>query len=86
MDVRQLIGKQFRYKGKYGLSNWTDTVKDIITQNDIEFDPPLTMSVLTGDEIFKARKCKVIGFKCKLFVVSEKGEQYYEFDDCIFSD
>jgi len=25
MDVRQLIGKQFRYKGKYGLSDWTDT-------------------------------------------------------------
>lgn len=86
MDVRQLIGKKFRYQSKYGLSDWEDTVKDIITQNNIEFDPPLNMSALMGDELFKARKCKVIGFSIKLFVVSEKSEQHYEFYDCIFKD
>ena len=86
MDVRQLIGKKFRYQSKYGLSDWTDTVKGIITQNEIVFDPPLTMNVLKGEEIYKARKCKVIGFKCELFVVSERGEQHYEFENCIFND
>ena len=86
MDVRKLIGKKFRYQSKHGLSDWTDTVKDIVTLNDIVFDPPLTMNTLTGDEIFKASKFKIIGFKCKLFVVSEGGEQHYEFDNCIFND
>lgn len=85
MDVRQLIGKKFRYQSKYGLSGWTDTVKDIITQNDIVFDPPLTLEDLKSGP-YKASKFKVIGFKCKLFVVSERGEQHYEFDDCIFND
>ena len=51
MDVRKLIGKKFRYQSKHGLSDWTDTVKDIVTLNDIVFDPPLTMNTLTGDEI-----------------------------------
>jgi hypothetical protein len=86
MDVRQLIGKQFRYQGKYGLSDWTDTVKDIVTQNEIVFDPPLTMKVIKGNESYKASECKIIGFKYKLFVVSEKSEQHYEFYDCIFKD
>lgn len=86
MDVRQLIGKQFRYQSKYGLSDWIDTVKDITTQNEMVFDPPLTLKVIQEGEPYKASECKIIGVKCKLFVVSERGEQHYEFDNCVFKD
>ena len=83
-DMKNLVGKEFKYKGQYGLSTWTDKVKAIMSYNSVEFDPPLNMNTLIGDEISKARKCKIIGMKYKFFVVSERSEQNYEFEDCIF--
>lgn len=83
-DMKNLVGKEFKYKGKYGLSTWTDKVKAIRSHNSVEFDPPFTMNTLIGDEISKARKCKIIGMKYKFFVVSERSEQNYEFEDCVF--
>jgi len=83
-DMKNLVGKEFKYKGKYGLSTWTDKVKAIRSHNSVEFDPPLNMNTLIGDEISKARKCKIIGMKYKFFVVSERSEQNYEFEDCVF--
>ena len=83
-DMKSLVGKQFKYNGQYGLSTWTDKVKAIRPHHSIEFDPPLNMNTLMGDELFKARKCKILGMKYKFFVVSERSEQNYEFEDCIF--
>ena len=82
--MKQLVGKQFKYKGQYGLSTWTDKVKAIRSHNSVEFDGPLDLKVPKEGEPFKASKSKIIGMKYKFFVVSERSEQNYEFEDCIF--
>jgi len=83
-DMKRLVGKQFRYKGQYGLSLWTDKVKAIISHNDVQFDVPLDFELPKEGEPFKAQQFKIIGMKYKFFVVSERSEQNYEFEDCIF--
>jgi len=83
-DMRGLVGKKFRFKGQYGLSTWTDKVKAIRSQNNVEFDVSLDLKVPKEGEPFKAQPFKIIGMKYKFFVVSERSEQNYEFEDCIF--
>ena len=83
-DMKSLVGKNFRYNGQYGLSLWTDKVKAIRSHNSVEFDAPLDLKVPKDGEPFNASKSKVIGMKYKFFVVSERSEQNYEFEDCIF--
>ena len=83
-DMRGLVGKKFRFKGQYGLSTWTDKVKAIRSQNNVEFDVSLDLKVPKEGEPFKANQFKIIGMKYKFFVVSERSEQNYEFEDCIF--
>lgn len=83
-DMKGLVGKKFRYKGDYGISTWTDKVKAIRPHTSIEFDAPLDFELPKDDEPFKAQQFKIIGMKYKFFVVSERSEQNYEFEDCIF--
>ena len=83
-DMKSLVGKNFRYKGQYGLSTWTDKVKAIRSHHSIEFDAPFELKVPKDGEPFKAEQLKIIGMKYKFFVVSERSEQNYEFEDCIF--
>lgn len=83
-DMKSLVGKKFRYKGDYGLSTWTDKVKAIRPHHSIEFDAPLNLNVPKEGEPFKAEQFKIIGMKYRFFVVSERSEQNYEFEDCIF--
>jgi hypothetical protein len=83
-DMKRLVGKEFRYKGQYGLSLWTDKVKAIRPHHSIEFDAPFELKVPKDGEPFNASKSKIIGMKYKFFVVSERSEQNYEFEDCIF--
>jgi hypothetical protein len=83
-DMKSLVGKEFRYKGKYGLSIWTDKVKEIRPHHSVQFDVPLDFKSLKEDEPFKVQPLKIIGMKYKFFVVSERSEQNYEFEDCIF--
>ena len=83
-DMKQLVGKQFKYKGQYGLSTWTDKVKAIRSHHSVHFDIPLDFEVPKEGEPFKAQQFKIIGMKYKFFVVSERSEQNYEFEDCIF--
>jgi hypothetical protein len=83
-DMKRLVGKEFKYKGKYGLSTWTDKVKAIRSHNSIQLDAPFDIKVLKEGEPFKSGQFKIIGMKYKFFVVSERGEQNYEFEDCIF--
>ena len=83
-DMRSLVGKNFKFKGQYGLSTWTDKVKAIRSHNSVEFDEPLDLKVPKEGEPFKAQPFKIIGMKYKFFVVSERSEQNYEFEDCIF--
>jgi hypothetical protein len=83
-DMKSLVGKQFKYKGQYGLSTWTDKVKAIISHHSVQFDTPLNFELPKEGEPFKAQPFKIIGQKYRFFVVSERSEQNYEFEDCIF--
>ena len=60
-DMRGLVGKNFKFKGQYGLSTWTDKVKAIRSHNSVEFDVPLDLKVPKEGEPFKADKFKIIG-------------------------
>ena len=83
-DMRSLVGKNFKFKGQYGLSTWTDKVKAIRPHNSVQFDVPLDFKLPKEGEPFKVHPFKIIGTKYKFFVVSERSEQNYEFEDCIF--
>lgn len=83
-DMKRLVGKEFKYKGQYGLSTWTDKVKAIRSHNSVEFDEPVDFKHPKEGEPFKAQQFKIIGMKYKFLVVSERSEQNYEFEDCIF--
>jgi hypothetical protein len=78
-DTNQLIGKQFRYDGKYGLSEWVDTVRDVEMIHGIEFDKPF---IVNGE--FKSEKLKIVGFKYKLQIRATRTNNMYEFENCIF--
>ena len=77
-------GKKFKYKGDYGLSTWTDKVKAIRPHHSIEFEVPIKFSSPKEDGLLNPLTSKIIGMKYKFFVVSERSEQNYEFEDCIF--
>ena len=83
-DMRSLVGKDFKFKGQYGLSTWTDKVKAIRAHNSVEFDVPLDLKVPKENGLLNPLTSKIIGMKYKFFVVSERSEQNYEFEDCIF--
>ena len=79
MDLSYLIGKEFKYKGKYGLSEWTDVVSSIEVMQGVEFDKPF---IINGE--FKAEKVKIIGFKYNLHIRATRTNNVYEFENCIF--
>ena len=83
-DMRSLVGKKFRYKGDYGLSTWTDKVKEIRSHTSIEFEVPIKFGPPKENGLLNPLTSKIIGMKYKFFVVSERSEQNYEFEDCIF--
>jgi hypothetical protein len=83
-DMKGLVGKKFRYKGDYGISTWTDKVKAIRSHNSIEFEVPIKFGPPKENGLLNPLTSKIIGMKYKFFVVSERSEQNYEFEDCIF--
>ena len=83
-NLSSLIGKEFRYKSKYGLSTWTDTVKRISYRQGIAFDKPLKFKVPKKGEDFKAEKINIIGYNIELDVISSRSGQVYPFKDCVF--
>lgn len=86
-NLNTLIGKQFKYNGKYGLSNWTDTVKKIYPRQIIHFDPPFKIIKPNSNGIVKKiLDTKFIGVSYEFQVVSSRGGQVYDFKDCIFID
>jgi hypothetical protein len=72
-DLKSLIGKEFRYNGKYGLSTWTDVVKNIEVIHGIDTNPQLPI-----------KPFEIYGYKYYLQVRSTRGNQVYDFNDCIF--
>lgn len=83
-DATQLIGKHFRYRSKYGVSEWTDTVSDIVAMQGIVFDKPLNLKLpITGERYIEDR-AKIIGYRYLLHVRATRTKHIYEFENCIF--
>jgi hypothetical protein len=83
-DIPRFVGRKFRYKGKYGLSTWTDTVKRISYRQGIVFDPPFDLKAIGVGKNFKAEKLNIIGYSIELDVISSRSGQVYEFKNCVF--
>jgi hypothetical protein len=83
-DIPRFVGRKFRYKGKYGLSTWTDTVKRISYRQGIVFDPPFDLKAIGIGKNFKSEKLNIIGYNIELDVISSRSGQVYEFKNCVF--
>lgn len=81
-DLKQLVGKEFRYNGKYGLSTWTDVVKNIEVIHGIETNLQLPIKPLKDGEDQKS--FELYGYKYYLQVRSTRGNHLYDFSDCVF--
>jgi hypothetical protein len=83
-NLQSLIGKEFRYDGKYGISNWTDKVKNIEPISNIYPNPLESIRATKSGDVTKPYK--MVGYTYDLHVRSTRGEQLYEFEKCIFLD
>jgi hypothetical protein len=81
-DLKQLVGKKFRYNGKYGLSTWTDEVKNVGTIMGIKTNLELPIKLYKEGE--EQKKFEVLGYTYHLMVRSTRANQIYEFEKCIF--
>lgn len=81
-DLKKLVGKKFRYNGKYGLSDWTDTVRRIDTRGGVHTNwSEYMLKRKNGDN---SVKLEVFGSTYELFVTSSRSGQHYEFENCVF--
>ena len=82
-DLSSLIGKEFRYKSKYGVSNWTDKVKNVETIMGIHTN--WTESLKPVKEGEERKKFEIYGHIINLYVRSTRGRNHlYELENCIF--
>jgi hypothetical protein len=81
-DLSSLIGKKFRYKSKYGLSNWTDKVKNVETNMGIHTNWTEALRPLKEGE--DPKKFEIYGHIINLYVRSTRGNYLYELENCIF--
>jgi hypothetical protein len=80
--LKDLIGRKFRYQGQYGLSTWTDTVKEIQIQQGISTNMTKYLSSLKGPK--GPVKLEVVGYTYEFFVIPTRGIYPYEFQNCIW--
>ena len=81
-DLSTLIGTEFRYNGKYGLSTWTDKVKNIETNMGLHTN--FRESLKPAKEGEERKKFEVYGHTVNLYVRSTRGNRLYELENCIF--
>ena len=74
-DLSTLMGKEFRYRGKYGLSNWTDKVKNV---------EPIMGADADWDTSKKPVNFRIYGHTVSLYVRSTRGNHLYELENCVF--
>lgn len=81
-NLSSLVGKKFRYKSKYGLSDWTDKVKNIepIMGIHTNWDKRLISRKEGEDPI----KFEIYGHIINFYVRSTRGNHVYELENCIF--
>jgi hypothetical protein len=77
-NLNELVGKKFRYNGKYGVSEWTDTVLAVTTHHGIH----------TNFENYRKSpdrvKLEIYGSTYQLFVIAFRTGHHYEFERCVF--
>jgi hypothetical protein len=81
-DLSSLIGKEFRYDGKYGLSTWTDKVKNI--QPNMGLHTNFKEALKSIKEGEKRKKFEIFGHSVNLYVRSTRGNHLYELENCVF--
>jgi len=81
-DLSTLIGKEFRYESKYGLSDWTDKVKNI--EPIMGLHTNFTKSLKPLKEGEEPKKFEIYGHIINLYVRSTRGNHLYEFENCVF--
>ena len=81
-NLSSLIGKEFRYKGKYGLSTWTDNIKNI--EPIMGIDTNWTEALKPIKEGEDRKKFEILGHTINLYVRSTRGNHLYELEKCIF--
>jgi len=82
-DLSTLIGKEFRYESKYGISDWVDKVKNI--EPIMGLHTNFTKSLKPLKEGEEPKKFEIYGHIIKLYVRSTRGRNHlYELENCIF--
>lgn len=81
-DLSTLIGREFKHRGEYGLSIWTDKVKNVEPNMGIYTNWQEALTPIKEGE--KSKNFKVIGHFIDLYVRSTRGNQLYKLKNCIF--
>jgi|688.fasta_scaffold415790_1 hypothetical protein len=81
-DLSTLIGKEFRYYGKYGLSTWTDKVKNIEPNMGLHTNFKESLKPVKEGE--DRKKFEIFGHSVNLYVRSTRGNHLYELENCVF--
>jgi hypothetical protein len=77
-NLNDLVGRKFRYNGKYGLSEWTDTVLAVTAHFGAHIN--WTNWRKAPDQV----KLEIQGNTYQLFVIAFRTGHHYEFERCIF--
>ena len=81
-DLSELIGKEFRYQSKYGISNWVDKVKNIEPIMGIQINWKESLKPIKEGE--EPKKREVVGHTINLYVRSTRGNHLYKLEKCVF--
>jgi hypothetical protein len=81
-NLSSLIGKKFRYKSKYGLSDWTDKVKNI--ESNFGIHTNWNKRLISRKEGEEPINFEIYGCIINLYVRSTRGNHVYELENCIF--
>lgn len=81
-DLSELVGKEFRYQSKHGISTWVDKVKNIEPIMGIQINLKESLKSIKKDE--EPQKREVVGHTINLYVRSTRGNHLYKLEKCVF--
>lgn len=81
-DFSELVGKEFRYQSKHGISTWVDKVKNIEPIMGIQINWKESLKSIKEDE--EPQKREVVGHTINLYVRSTRGNHLYKLEKCVF--
>ena len=80
-DLSELIGKEFRYQSKYGISTWIDKVKNVEPMFGLHTN--LTKSLKPVNQGEEPKKFEIFGHTISLYIRSKRGNHLYELENCV---